>query len=84
MTGPGLNRGFQVVHFRCAVCGRWGTVSDPATVALIFEHGKPRKVRCRPHLGGCGAALPPGETILGWSAGANPYASGDPPATLPE
>jgi hypothetical protein len=74
MTGPPRDCGRQVVHFRCAACGRWGTVEDPETVATIVAHGRPRKVRCRRELGGCGAGLAPGEMILGWSAGATPFA----------
>jgi len=70
--------GHQVVHIRCVVCGRWGSVSDPAAVKIAMDRGDAVVVRCRRDLGGCGAGgQKPGEIRLGWDSGVNPYQSGD-------
>jgi hypothetical protein len=65
-----FSRGRQVVHVRCAYCRRWGKIYDPGTVQRILAGHRP----LFRHLsdGGRGAALPPGEIIIGRDAGGSP------------
>lgn len=62
------DHGWAVAYVRCRACGRWGDIEDPTIVGRLQRGWRPRAFLCSRAQGGCGAALPHVEIILGWKA----------------